>query len=247
MKVNVAVKCVLCVWDKLKSSKRSISVLEISHLSNPGFQLLLERIKNTCNEMNPDELTICFLYLNKCGLSMQDKTMQNLLNNCMKIMKDGKFCEFENIYLTAYFLVDDAEFSLTALSRFTVTVNASKQLYTYFICQDAYKKILKYLDVVQTAEELRLVTICLNSLHQLITIDILNDYKNKVTQLYEMQSITADKTKCLLKIIQFLNYPHWSQDNTELLRTLVLMLSEKIETFQMRELEQIFKVFKSKR
>lgn len=131
---------------------------------------------------------------------------------------------------------------MTALSRFTVTVNASKDLYTFFVCKDAVTRILKYLDTVETYEDLRLVTICLNSLHQLVTNTVLETYEGKVLQLYNDQILTPEATKSLLKIIQFLNYPHWSQRHTTLLRRLVLMLKDKIEQFHMKELEQIFKV-----
>lgn len=136
---------------------------------------------------------------------------------------------------------DDNAFSLTALSRFTVTVNSCKDLYTFFVCKDAITRILKYLDSVETYEDMRLVTICLNSLHQLVTNAVLETYESKVRQVFKDQ-IPPEATKSLLKIIQFLNYPHWSQRHTKLLRRLVLMLKDKIDQFHMNELEQIFKV-----
>lgn len=128
------------------------------------------------------------------------------------------------------------------MSRFTVTVNSSKDLYTFFVCKDAITRILKYLDSVETCEDLRLVTICLNSLHQLVTNSVLETYNHKVLQLFNDQTLAPEATKSLLKIIQFLNYPHWSHGNTKLLRRLVLMLKDNIDQFHMKELEQIFKV-----
>lgn len=136
---------------------------------------------------------------------------------------------------------------MSALSRFTVAISSSKELYTFFVCRDAIPRIWAYLERVDNGEDLRLITICLNSLHQLVTAPILDLYKQKVQELYDDAAATlpVNSTKCLLKIIQFLNYPHWSQKNAALLRRLVLMLKPKISTFHMKELEQIFKVFQS--
>lgn len=131
---------------------------------------------------------------------------------------------------------------MTALSRFTVAINSSKQLYTFFVCQDAFGRLLQYLDTVDSCEDLRLVTIGLNSLHQLVTEDILTLYKDKVQQMYDNGTIRSDKSKCILKVIQFLNYPHWSQQNCKTLRNLVLMLRDQIDSFEVKELEQVFKV-----
>lgn len=110
------------------------------------------------------------------------------------------------------------------------------------MCQDAFGRLLQYLNIIESCEDLRLVTIGLNSLHQLVTEDILTLYKDKVQELYDNGTIRPDKVKCLLKIIQFLNYPHWSQQNSNVLRTLVLLLRDQIPTFQVKELEQVFKV-----
>lgn len=110
------------------------------------------------------------------------------------------------------------------------------------MCQDAFGRLLRYLDIVDSCEDLRLVTIGLNSLHQLVTNDILIAYKAKVQQLYDNGTLKPDKIKCLLKVIQFLNFPHWSQQNSSALRDLVLLLRDQIEKFQVKELEQVFKV-----
>lgn len=128
------------------------------------------------------------------------------------------------------------------MSRFAVTVNSSKDLYTFFVCKDVFTRVLKCLDSVETCEDMRLVTICLNSLHQLVNNAVLESYESKVLQLFNDQTLTPEATKSLLKIVQFLNYPLWSQRHTQLLRRLVLMLKDKIDQFQMKELEQIFKV-----
>lgn len=73
-------------------------------------------------------------------------------------------------------------------------------MYTFFVCQDALPRILYFLDNITDSEQLRLITICFNNLHQLITKNVLQTYKQKVQELYENGTLNENTEKCLLKV-----------------------------------------------
>ena len=105
--------------------------------------------------------------------------------------------------------------------------------------------ILKYLESCDNAEDLRLITISLNNIHVLITQNVLSIFKRKVDEFLNNKTLDSTSTRCVLKIINFLNYPHWSQQNTLLLRRLLLTLKDNIKNFETRELVVVNRAFQS--
>lgn len=140
---------------------------------------------------------------------------------------------------------DKSTFPLTALSRLFVAVNSVRGIYPYFICKDAIPAVIEYLTNCTDSEEFRLVTISLTHMHQLVTNDILQLYKKKVEELIRLDQITTQHIGCILKAVNFLNFPYWSQQNTGLIRDLSLKLINNINEFQTREIVSLFKVFQS--
>ena len=82
-------------------------------------------------------------------------------------------------------------------------------------------------------------------MHQVITKDVLNGFKAKTEEFLENGILNKDSVKCILKIINFLNYPHWSQLNNNLIRRLSLTIIDKMEGFDTRELMVLNRVFQS--
>lgn len=105
--------------------------------------------------------------------------------------------------------------------------------------------IIKYLESCNNAEDLRLITISLNNIHVLITQNVLSIFKTKVDEFLNNKILDSTSTRCVLKIINFLNYPHWSQQNTLLLRRLLLTLKDNIKNFETRELVVVNRAFQS--
>lgn len=79
-------------------------------------------------------------------------------------------------------------------------------------------------------------------MHQLIDDDLIETYKQKVEQLIDTGEISNKSVQCILKILNLLNFPYWTQKNSNLIRKLVLLISTEFKTFENRELESIFKV-----
>lgn len=178
--------------------------------------------------MSPDELTCCLLYLSKIGLDPSNPELQIIINECIRRVND------ENTI------------SLPALSRYTVAVNSiNGGFFLCLVCKDSLPKILEYLKKCDNSEDLRLITICLSHLHKLVTTDIMNMYVEKVNELLERNVINAETVRSILKVVNFLNYPQWSQENIKIIRKLILLVNNNIDKFQTRELVAMFKVFQS--
>lgn len=149
------------------------------------------------------------------------------------------------IFIFKTFILERNTFPLTALSRLCVAVNTVRGIYPYLICKDAVPAVIDYLINCKNSNDFRLVTISLTNLHQLVTDDILQLYKKKVEELILFDHIKSDDVGCILKAVNFLNFPYWSQKNTSLIRELSLMLKNNIFEFQTREIVSLFKVFQS--
>lgn len=237
LSIAQTIRCVLMLWEQHKNDKQRRAVHQ-PPAPPATYEPLLRRVRSLCASMSADELTVCLLYVNKLGWPGREATMQLLLAECQTRLKDPH-----------------SMFPLSALSRFAAACNTFRDIYTYFVCADAFGRMLQYIETVSSSEELRLLTIGLNSLHQLIGIDTLDAYKNRVRQILLSPPNAAaaaaaatdddDRERATLKVVQFLNYPHWSQRNTQLLRELVLLLRDRIATFEVNELEQVFRVFQS--
>ncbi|XP_037052423.1 FAST kinase domain-containing protein 1, mitochondrial isoform X2 [Bradysia coprophila] len=153
---------------------------------------------------------------------MQTEVMTTILERLLEHLKNG----------------ESTDFSLGALSRFAVAVNLNPQLNESFVGQSIMRQVLFYIDRVTTSNELRLLAICLNNLRSLLSKDTIGLVEKKVYQFIEEGKLKDDQW-AILKILQFLCFPYWSQGSFPLIRALLLELQEKIPTFNTRELEYV--------
>lgn len=131
------------------------------------------------------------------------------------------------------------------MSRLAVTLNSIRGLYPQLICVKLIPRIITGIATCEDSDSIRLLTVTLNNMHQVITKSVLDQFKSKIDEFLQNGILNNDSVKCVLKIINFLNYPHWSQLNTNLIRKLSLTLIDKIEEFDTRELMVLNRVFQS--
>lgn len=96
-----AVKWVLAVWEHVKTGNKTKRQSDVSDMfDNEQFVKFIEAIGDYAPAMNPDELTICFMYLSKLGIGMLHKTMNTLLDTTLRIMKNGlqTLFKFESLF-----------------------------------------------------------------------------------------------------------------------------------------------------
>lgn len=76
-------------------------------------------------------------------------------------------------------------------------------------------------------------------------MDLLEAYKRKTEELLTKDILNETSPKLIMKIVNFLNFPHWSFRNGELIRRLILELQENIKSFEARHLVVLYRAFQS--
>lgn len=177
--------------------------------------------------MSADELSCVLLYLTKIGLDIkQNETMKNLVNLGSHILKNRSL-----------------PFPLTALSKFAVAMNSTYGLYNKFICIDIVPRLIELLENNSlTTEDIRLITICLQNLNLLISDDLLSLYKQRIEEMLENKTLGPNTNKSLMKIINFLNFPYISLQNSRLIRRLAIISKTNMNEFQEKELVLLHRV-----
>jgi len=209
---------IVMIWDHTKSPNKKIDLFKIA-----------EDLSKFHNEMSADELSSSLMYLNKLGLSIKDPHMQSLIQKILQLI-DNK---------------NDDEMAMTALSRFTVILNSDHGLYSQLIAVKCLPLIIKNVENCENAEDLYLLTICLNNIHRVVSKTVIDKFKQKVSLFLDQDILDESSPKVVFKIINLLNYPHWSADNAVIIRRLLMTLEPIIKTLNSRELMVISKAFQS--
>lgn len=209
------VQSVILLWDFARNGKFLEKLPEV----------FLKEIGSYIEEMNPIEVSCCYLYLKKLSVESSHPTMEALLQKSLDSIKDGE------------------EVPLSALSRFCIAVGSNTHFHIYMVCKDIIPLVDKYLQTCQTTEDLRLITICLQYLSYLVSRDFLKEYTKKVEMLIEQKILTSSSVKCVNRILNFLNKIQWSLENTSLIRKLLVLIAENPETLGEKDLETIFRVY----
>lgn len=76
----------------------------------------------------------------------------------------------------------------------------------------------------------------------MIGLSTLSTYKEKAVELIDDKKMTSANIRAIVKAINFLNYPHWSQMNVDTIRRLILVLKGQIHKMEIRDLVYLNKV-----
>ncbi|GLV37150.1 uncharacterized protein CBL_02020 [Carabus blaptoides fortunei] len=107
--------------------------------------------------------------------------------------------------------------------------------------------ILNRLDSCKSAEDFKLLTICLNKMQQLVSNKHLNSYKIIAEKLIEDDVIKNDDCRVIIKALRFLSQPQWHDCNTTTINKLMYLLKGRIDKLTSKELIILFKVFQMQR
>lgn len=187
---------------------------------------IFKKIETFMDSMSIDEIVSCFMCLHQIEDSdLRGETMNKLMGKVFDELKK------------------DEDFNPVNLARFTFPFSHQKELYLVIIAIDIIPHIIKQLEKCSNVDDLNYITIAMNNLHHLITYDNLNKFKMKVREFLDEELLNITTLSCILRIVNFLNYPHWSTRNFELVRDLCLEIEEKIPTFNTRHLMTLNKTF----
>lgn len=200
------------------------------HVSELGLFLLdpvIARVEKLLPELTTDELTCCYIYLNKLGVNFRHPTMEKMTSEILRRINQ----------------ID--KFDLQCLSRFTYVMNTEKDLYTSMLSVSTLPMIHKHLEECQNADDLHLVTVNLNNVSHVVSTSLLDIFKAKIEEFLDQELLNETTVKCILRIVNFLNYPHWSFRNTSLIRRLLLELECNIEMLDVKSVVTLHRAFQS--
>jgi hypothetical protein len=142
-------------------------------------------------------------------------------------------------------LKKDGDFPTICLARYSFPFSHQKDLYSTYFAVQILPQTIKQLEKCTNVDDLNNITMTLNNLCYLVSNDNLKKFKNKVQEFLDNELINMTTISCILRIINFLNHPHWSIKNSELIRDLCLEIEEKIPTFTTRHLMTLNKAFQT--
>lgn len=215
---NQVSQLILALWSQQKSAADFTSL----DLDN-----LIKRISQLSAELSIDELCCDFLYLHKLGVNRKDPMMETLSKKIVDHINEGD------------------HITLQALSQFTVAISGDNNLYYSILAVATVPPINQNLAQCDNADDLLMLTICLNNISHIVPLSVLDVFKTKVKSFLDQGLLNEMTSRCIFRIINFLNYPHWSWRNGKLLRQLLLELEDNIKYFETRDLLTLNRAFQS--
>lgn len=229
--------------DEIKSFLENCSNLQKEHLcqltltlwgSFKQIEIPQSILDSITAKLEPflDELTVIeacctFHTLNRLGLSIRHPSMERMNDRVLEGAKT------------------DENFPLHLLTKFTSSINSEKGLYSSYLAVAVLPILSSRLDTCNSPDDLYHIVDSLNNISQVLSTDFLYILKAKVNQFLDEGILNETTLPTLLKIINFLNYPHWSYLNTVLIRRLLLELEENIPFLKTRQLMTISRAFQS--
>ncbi|KAF2905968.1 hypothetical protein ILUMI_00199 [Ignelater luminosus] len=227
------IQAILVLWDlqkmfinahQINNSFNAVTIKDhlLQLTDHSEFHKLLELVQERYKELDVELLSCALLYLNKIGIDTQHEVLQLLISQLRKALK--------------------TDISLSALSRFIVTVSNDHNLAIYFLLQDSIPFIVEALGKCESAENLKLITICLNHLHYIVGTNLLQQYQDKVIELMEKDVLTSKHSRVILKILTFLSHSRWSDKNTILMSKLMMLLKNNLHTLNVYDFFIVYEI-----
>lgn len=188
---------------------------------------LMSRISQVLDELTIQEVAFSYHYLNKLKYSIKHPTMETMTNILLR--------EIEK----------EEDFSPNLLHHFTAAMKSEPGLYASYLEVAALPQITRQLENCTNADDFNNLTQCLVNISNIVPLGLLDAYKRKTTEFLDEDILNETSPQLILKVLNFLNFPHWSFRNGNLLRRLMLELEENIKTFETRHLIVFNRAFSS--
>lgn len=182
----------------------------------------LSKIDTCIDQMDVLELSVCLLHLRLLSVDLKSEIPQKMIEKVYDHMKEK-----------------GAEMNTMALMIFTETLMLERSLYSKLIMVETFPIIYEKLEKCDNAVDCFLVVCCLNSVHPVVSMEMLKKTKNFFEKFLEKGLINEEHPKAIFKIINYLNYPYWSAYNSDLMQKLLLVLQKSIPKMNKKEIFQI--------
>ncbi|GAB0092173.1 uncharacterized protein DMENIID0001_071490 [Sergentomyia squamirostris] len=218
------VQSILTLWDVHKDLAGDGENLS----TESEMKFLLEKIHENVTELSLDEISCCLLYLTKLELE-NPALVEDLKNHFLTMVTES-----------------EAELSMAALSRFSTYMNQQRNFSIFSICSTIMPVLVHRLETCAKSDDMHHLTVCMGNLVHIITPHQMELYRKKVDELYQQGIISSSTPRCILRVVNFLNFIYWSQDNNLLIRSLILLLRDAIPDMDTRDLVGLCQVFQSR-
>ncbi|XP_017079482.2 FAST kinase domain-containing protein 1, mitochondrial [Drosophila eugracilis] len=179
-------------------------------------------------QINVDDLSRCYLYLRKMHVPNSEPVVEAVLIKALSLIEKQ---------------VNVAIIPLTSLSRLSVGINLERDFFTPLVCRNFVPHLEHHIYQCYTEEQVRLLSTCLFQLHFLINEDLLAQFKTRVAELIQNNVLSSKTPKALLKLLHMLNIPLWSQQHTQLIRKVMLVLQPCIHEMEPGDLKSMCRAF----
>uniref|UniRef100_A0A1B6LBE3 RAP domain-containing protein n=1 Tax=Graphocephala atropunctata TaxID=36148 RepID=A0A1B6LBE3_9HEMI len=187
---------ILVLWDLSQRRKHTVSLssgdTETNNVvsdMNTFLQRVLHYISSNMDGLTPEALVCTVLYSNRLGISLRDTYIQTLLSRIDSLLMK------EDVYA----------FSLSALSRLTLSLVDNDELWSKLFLIKTLPYIHKNFDRCSSSEDFRALTISMLSTIPYLTEDLLVEYEVLTEELLRNGTLTSDHTSVLVKAILLLN------------------------------------------
>nr|CAH7738645.1 unnamed protein product [Callosobruchus chinensis] len=191
-------------------------------LVNTDFITFLKVVEANVHNFPTQTLSYVLFYLTKLGLKADSMLIQLLSVELSNHLKEN--------------------FNISYCDKLFRVIFSENSVRPYYISLPLIPSVISLIGKCQSVSQLGHLTTCLNRLNNLVTKETLSKYKEEVKLFLKEQKLHNNKS-ALLKIIMFLNYPQWRNENIALIAECILALREDINSLRVNELLMIYEVF----
>ncbi|CAG9819769.1 unnamed protein product [Phaedon cochleariae] len=212
------------MYSLLKPLEMNVSEEFLSNLYKyPEFNKLLSIIQECLSNFDSTHLSYILLYLYKMGISVETELMQSIATH----IRDD-LCK---------------NFAIDKCSKLLRVLFSENSVRPYYVALHLIPEIFNFIGKCDSPDDFVNLTICLDTLHNLVNKDILSKYTERVENLIQTRKLKSNDHKAILGIIRFLNYPDWRYKTSILKSKCMLLLKDEITSFNVTELLTLYEVF----
>ncbi|KAK7864333.1 hypothetical protein R5R35_009176 [Gryllus longicercus] len=217
--------------DSIKvSSEELINKFAENVVSHPYFGKIVCCLDVSMKELSPTALSCSFLYLKRLGIPCHSSVMQKLLVRIEELLE-----------------IMGSDFSLVALSRFTVAIKAPNKLNFLSSAQKVLPLIHAKIDSCESEMDIDLLSSSLLNIRWFVSSTIYNAYKNQVVKLVESGMFSSYQPTVIVKTAVLLSSPLWGNEASDVSKKLLTLLKGRISQLEVPDVTRVHKIIESLR
>ncbi|GLG92696.1 Uncharacterized protein GBIM_00310, partial [Gryllus bimaculatus] len=217
--------------DSIKvSSEELINKFAENVVLHPNFGKIVCCLDVSMKELSPTALSCSFLYLKRLGIPCHSSVMQKLLVRIEELLE-----------------IMGSDFSLVALSRFTVAIKAPNKLNFLSSAQKVLPLIHAKIDSCESEMDIDLLSSSLLNIRWFVSSTIYNAYKHQVAKLIESGMFSSYQPTVIVKTAVLLSCSLWGNEASDVSKKLLTLLKGRISQLEVPDVTRVHKIIESLR